>query len=145
MQEMLDLSAESTNELLRAWQSETYQINDDVGFQLEDPLPENAGGILSGAIGGHLLHQAPGGIGFIWFPLGTRNIDHLVLCPNQTWDKVGSNVSASSNDDNAHSSSPAATCGERRMMSSLQMMFERLLKTSTWSKCKHQLVRSSAS
>jgi len=82
MQEMLDLSAESTNELLRAWQSETYQINDDVGFQLEDPPAENAGGILSGAIGGHLLHQAPGGIGFIWFSLGTRNIDHLVLCPN---------------------------------------------------------------
>jgi len=82
MQEMLDLSAESTNELLRAWKSETYQINDDVGFQLEDPPAENAGGILSGAVGGHLLHKAPGGIGFIWFPLGTRNIDHLVLCPN---------------------------------------------------------------
>ena len=108
---MLHLSAESTNELLRALKSETDQINDDVGFQLEDTPAENAGGILSGAVGGHLLHKAPGGIGFIWFPLATRNIDHLVLCPDQTWDKVGSNVSASSNDDNAHLFSPAATCG----------------------------------
>ena len=120
MQEVLHLLAESTYELLRALQIETYQINHDVGFQLEDAPGERTGGVLSGPICSHLLHETPGRIGSIWFPLGARNIDHLVLCPNQTWDKVGSNVSASSNDDNAHLFSPAATCGERRMMSSLQ-------------------------
>ena len=102
MQEVLHLFAESTNELLRALKSETYQINDDVGFQLKDTPGEHAGGVLSSPVGRHLLNEAPGRIGFIWFPLGARNIDHLVLCPNKTRHKVGSNVSTSSNDDNTH-------------------------------------------
>jgi hypothetical protein len=47
MQEMLHLLTETANELLRAFKSETYQVNYDVGFQLEDALTEHAGGVLS--------------------------------------------------------------------------------------------------
>ena len=45
-------------------------------------------------------------MGFVWFTLGTRNIDHLVPGPDETRHKVRSDVSTSSNDNNAHSYSP---------------------------------------
>jgi hypothetical protein len=102
MQEMLHLLMETAHELLRAFKGETYQINYDVGFQLEDALTEHTSGVLSRPVRSHLPHEAPSGMSFIWFTLGTRNIDHFVLCPDETRHKVGSNVSTSSDDDNAH-------------------------------------------
>jgi hypothetical protein len=94
------------NELLGAFKSETYQVNYYVGFQLEDALTENTSCVLSRPVRGHLLYEAPSGVGFIWFTLGTRNIDHFVPSPNETRHKIRSDVSTSSNDDNAHSCSP---------------------------------------
>jgi hypothetical protein len=38
MQEMLHPLTQTANELLRAFKSETDQVNYDVGFQLEDAL-----------------------------------------------------------------------------------------------------------
>ncbi len=103
---MLHLLAETANELLCAFKSETYQVNYDVGFQLEDALTEYTSRVLSRSVRSHLLYEAPSGMGFIWFTLGTRNIDYFVPCPDETWHKIRSNVSTSSNDGNAHSCSP---------------------------------------
>jgi hypothetical protein len=119
MQEMLHLLTETANELLRAFKSETYQVNYDVGFQLEDALTEHAGGVLSRPVRNHLLCETPGGMGFIRFTPGTRNIDHFVLGPDETRHQVRSDVSTSSNDDNAHPCSPRATCGDWLLMSSI--------------------------
>jgi len=105
MQEMLHLPAKTANELLCAFKSETYQVNYDIGFQLEDALAEYTSRVLSRSVRSHLLYETPSGMGFIWFTLGTRNIDHFVPCPDETWHKIRSNVSTSSNDDNAHSCS----------------------------------------
>jgi hypothetical protein len=106
MQEMLHLLTETANELLRTFKSETYQVNYDVGFQLEDALTEHTSGVISRPVRSHLLYEAPSGMGFIWFAPGTRNIDHFVLCPDETRHKVRSDVTTSSNDDNAHPRSP---------------------------------------
>jgi hypothetical protein len=106
MQEMLHPPMQTANELLRAFKSETDQVNYDVGFQLEDALTEHTSGALSRPVRSHLLYDAPSGMGLIWFTLGTRKIDHFVLCRDETRHKVRSNVSTSSNDDNAHLYSP---------------------------------------
>ena len=80
MQEMLHLPMQTANELLRAFKSETDQVNYDVGFQLEDALTEDTSGVLSRPVRRHLLDEAPSGMGFIWFTLGTRNIDEAQRC-----------------------------------------------------------------
>jgi hypothetical protein len=56
MQEMLHPLTQTANELLRAFKSETDEVNYDVGFQLEDAPTEQLGGVLSRPVRSHLLY-----------------------------------------------------------------------------------------
>lgn len=116
MQKVLHLPLENLNEFLCAWERKADQVDYDVGFQLEDSLTENACCVLSLPVCADLLHYTPGRMGLIWFSLGTRNIDHFVSRRDETGDKVCSDVSGSSNNDDAH----ALSLRGRRNLSTLK-------------------------
>jgi hypothetical protein len=67
----------------RPLETKDIRSTTNVGFQLEDALTEYTSRVLSRSVRSHLLYEAPSEIGFIWFTLGTRNIDHFVSLPRR--------------------------------------------------------------
>ena len=69
------MSRNSQDTERRPLETKPIRSTTNVGFQLEDALTEYTSRVLSRSVRSHLLYEAPSGIGFIWFSLGTRNID----------------------------------------------------------------------
>ena len=98
MQEMLHLLTQTAKEMLRAFKSETYQVNYDVGFQLEDALTEHTRGVPQPSGPQSLAVRGAKRNGLYMVHAGHAKRCHFVPGPDETRHKVRSDVSTSSNE-----------------------------------------------
>jgi hypothetical protein len=102
MKKMLDLATKRFDQMLGAFQSKADQVNHDVRSQIGDLPAERSRSLVFLAIDLYSLNRSPRSVRPIRLTLASANRDHLVFSRHQSGNKIGSNVSTSTNDNDAH-------------------------------------------
>ena len=102
VKEVLHPSAQGVHQLARAFHRVAGQIDHRLGPKLRDLLSKSSRGFLGRAIeldGNDLL---PRPVRTIRLPVAPRDADHLVPGLDQPWREIGSDMSATADDDDSH-------------------------------------------
>jgi hypothetical protein len=106
MQKVLDVTAYTFDDLLRAGDGETDHVDHDIRLEIADALPEDALCIFLFPVRTHLLNRTPRAMCLIRITLGARDIDHFVPCRYKSRHKVGTYMAASTNNHYTHTAAP---------------------------------------
>jgi hypothetical protein len=122
MEKMLDLTAERFNQLLRAFRRKANQVNQRVRPQRANAFPKSPTIFFLRAIKLKPRYELPSAIQRVRFAPASAKSDDLVPGSDQPRDQVCSNMSGTTNDDDAHRvlifANIAASSQEARMLSS---------------------------
>ncbi len=102
MEEVLHPSAQGIHQLAGAFHGVAGQIDHRLGPKLRDLFPERSGGFF-----GRTIELNPGDLlpRFVWtvgLTAAPRDADHLVPGLDQPWREVGSDMSATTDNDDSH-------------------------------------------
>ena len=102
MQQLADLTAKPVDQGRRRFDGEADQVDDRVGVEAGNSVPESAFNVFLLPVGDDLPDVLP----FAWFAVrdagSTADIDDVVARTYQTGDKEGTNVTTAANDDDLH-------------------------------------------
>jgi hypothetical protein len=102
MKKMLDLATKRFNQMLGALQIKADQVNHYVRSQISDLPTERSRSLIFVTIDFYSLNRSPRSVRPIRLTLAAADRDHFVSSRHQPGNKIGSNVSTSTNDNDAH-------------------------------------------
>ena len=99
---MLDLATKRFDQMLSARRGKADQVHHHVRSQIGDLSAERSRSLIFLAIDFYSLSRSPRSVRSIRLTFSAADRDHLVPSRHQSGNEVGSNVSTSTNDNDAH-------------------------------------------